>query len=53
MAVERILCPKFSAGSALTTASAAKPERTAEKEKRIVIESGVRELEVKLESAGD
>ena len=44
-----MLCSKFSAGNASTTASAARPERTAKKEKRIVIESEVWELEVRLE----
>ena len=39
---------KFSAGKALTTASAAKQGRTAKGEKRIVIELGTETLEVRL-----
>ena len=39
---------KFSVGKALTTASAAKPERTAKRENRIMIELRIGKLEISL-----
>ena len=50
---ERAMDRELSTGKALTTASAARPDRTAKKEKRIVIELRIRGSGVSLSSLVD